>query len=67
MALKSKYQRKEEIPAEHLPFYAEREGAWQLDVEGPADKVLAHGHHELKVRLGGYIAITCGRPTPNER
>ena len=40
MALKSKYQRKEEIPAEHLPFYAEREGAWQLDVEGPADKVL---------------------------
>jgi hypothetical protein len=38
MALKFKYRTKEEIPAEHLAFYAEREGAWQLDVEGAADK-----------------------------
>ena len=34
MALKFKYKSKEEVPAEHVPFYAEREGAWQLDVEG---------------------------------
>jgi len=29
---------KEEVPAEHLAFYAERDGAWQLDAEGAADK-----------------------------
>jgi hypothetical protein len=33
MALKRKYQTKTEIPAEHLPFYAEREGAWFLDAD----------------------------------
>ena len=38
MALKFKYKSKEEIPAEHLPFYAEREGVWQLDADGVADK-----------------------------
>ncbi len=38
MPLKFKYQKKEEIPAEHLPFYAERDGAWQLDGDGVADK-----------------------------
>lgn len=37
MALKFKYQRREEIPVEHLPFYAEREGAWVLDVDGAMD------------------------------
>ncbi len=38
MPLKFKYQKKEEIPAEHLAFYAERDGAWQLDADGAADK-----------------------------
>ncbi len=38
MTLKFKYQKKEEIPAEHLAFYAERDGAWQLDGDGVADK-----------------------------
>jgi len=38
MALKFKFKAKEEIPAEHLPFYAEREGAWLLDVDGAVDK-----------------------------
>ena len=38
MALKLKYKSKEEIPVEHLPFYAEREGAWLLDADGVADK-----------------------------
>jgi hypothetical protein len=38
MALKYKYQSKDEVPAEHAALYAEREGVWQLDVEGAADK-----------------------------
>jgi hypothetical protein len=38
MPLKFKYQKKEEIPAEHLSFYAERDGGWQLDADGVADK-----------------------------
>jgi hypothetical protein len=36
MPLKFKYQKKEEIPAEHLSFYAERDGGWQLDADGVA-------------------------------
>jgi hypothetical protein len=38
MPLKYKCKTKDEIPAEHLPLYAEREGAWVLDVDGAADK-----------------------------
>jgi hypothetical protein len=38
MALKFKFKSKEEIPAEHLPLYAEREDGWVLDVEGAVDK-----------------------------
>ena len=38
MALKFKYQSKTEIPAEHLSFYAERDGAFVLDAEGVVDK-----------------------------
>jgi hypothetical protein len=38
MALKFKYNSKDEIPAELVALYAEREGAWQLDVDGVADK-----------------------------
>lgn len=38
MALKYKFKSKEEIPGEHQGFYAEREGAWVLDVEGAVDK-----------------------------
>ncbi len=38
MALKFKYKSKDEIPAELMSLYAEREGAWQLDVDGVADK-----------------------------
>ena len=29
---------KDEIPADHLSLYAEREGAWVLDVDGAVDK-----------------------------
>ena len=38
MALKFKVKSKEEIPAEQLPFYAERDGGWILDVEGAVEK-----------------------------
>ena len=38
MPLKFKCKSKEEIPAEHLGLYIEREGAFVLDVEGAADK-----------------------------
>jgi hypothetical protein len=38
MALKFKFKTKEEIPADHLTLYAEREGAWVLDVDGAVDK-----------------------------
>ena len=38
MPLKYKCKTKEEIPAEHRPLYAEREGGWLLDVDGAVDK-----------------------------
>jgi hypothetical protein len=38
MALKYKFKTKEEVPAEHLALYAERDGAWVLDVDGAAEK-----------------------------
>jgi hypothetical protein len=38
MALKFRYNSKDEVPAELVALYAEREGAWQLDVDGVADK-----------------------------
>jgi alpha-galactosidase/6-phospho-beta-glucosidase family protein len=38
MALKFKFKTREEIPAEHLPLYTERDGAWLLDVDGAVEK-----------------------------
>ena len=38
MPLKYKCKTKDEIPAEHLSLYAEREGAWVLDVDGAVEK-----------------------------
>jgi hypothetical protein len=38
MALKFKFKSKDEIPADHLPLYAERDGGLVLDVEGAVDK-----------------------------
>ncbi len=38
MALKFRYKSKDEIPAEHAGFYAERDGAWLLDVDGAVEK-----------------------------
>jgi hypothetical protein len=38
MALKFKYESKDQVPAEQMPFYAERDGGWILDVEGAVEK-----------------------------
>ena len=38
MALKFKFKSKDEVPAEHLSLYTERDGAWLLDVEGAVEK-----------------------------
>jgi hypothetical protein len=38
MALKYKFKTKDEIPAEQQALYAERDGAWVLDVEGAVEK-----------------------------
>lgn len=36
MALKLKYARREDVPAEQQSLYVERDGAWHLDVEQPS-------------------------------
>jgi hypothetical protein len=38
MPLKFKCKSKDEVPAELLTHYAERDGAWVLDVEGTVDR-----------------------------
>jgi len=38
MALKFKYAKKEEVPAEHAALYIEREGAFVLDADGIVEK-----------------------------
>src|SRR6187431_1205123 len=64
MALKYKFKTKDEVPAEHLSLYAERDGSWVLDVEGAVEKtkldefrnnnlVLAKERDELKQRFDG--------------
>lgn len=51
MALKFKLKTKEEIPAEHLPLYAERDGAWILDVEGAVEKTKLDEFRNTNVAL----------------
>src|SRR5689334_21359762 len=64
MKLKFKFKAKDEIPSDHLPLYAERDGAWFLDVDGAVDKsrldellhsnaTLARQRDELKNRFEG--------------
>ena len=38
MPLKFRFKSKDEIPSDHLPFYAERDGGWMLDVDGVVEK-----------------------------
>jgi hypothetical protein len=64
MALKFKFKSKDEVPAEHLSLYAERDGAWVLDVDGAVEKAkldefrnsnlaLTKERDELKQRFDG--------------
>jgi hypothetical protein len=64
MALKSKYAKREEIPAEHVALFVEREGGWELDVEDDAtrsklkefrtnNETLLKENRELKARFDG--------------
>ena len=52
MALKYKYTTKEEIPADQVALYVEREGAFYLDAEGVTDKVKADEmrNHNIELR-----------------
>jgi hypothetical protein len=51
MPLKFRYKNKEEVPAEFLSLYAEREGAWQLDVDGVADKAKLDEFRQSNIAL----------------
>jgi hypothetical protein len=64
MALKFKCKTKDEVPAEHFSLYAERDGAWCLDVDGAVEKskldefrnnniALTKERDELKQRFDG--------------
>jgi hypothetical protein len=64
MALKFKIKSKDEVPAEHLSLYTERDGAWHLEVEGAVEKAkldefrtsnvsLLKERDELKARFEG--------------
>ena len=52
MALKYKYAKREEIPAEQTGFYVERDGAFILDAEGATDKTKADEmrNHNIELR-----------------
>jgi hypothetical protein len=52
MALKYKYTKREEIPAEQAALYVEREGAFMLDVEGATEKAKADElrNHNIELR-----------------
>ena len=51
MALKFKYKTREEVPAETLVLYAEREGAWVLDVDGAVEKTKLDEFRNTNVSL----------------
>jgi hypothetical protein len=64
MALKYKFKSKDEVPAEHLSLYTERDGGWVLDVDGAVEKAkldefrnnnlaLTKERDELKQRFDG--------------
>jgi len=46
--LKFKYPKRDDIPAEHVPFYVEVQDGWQLDADGAAD---AANVENLQTRL----------------
>lgn len=63
MALKFKYKSKEEIPAEHLNFYVERDGAFVLDAEGAVEKSRVDEFRNNNVTLTKRNWMSCYRST----
>ena len=55
MALKYKFQTREEIPAEHAALYVERDGAFFLDAEGVTDKAKADELRDTNIELRKQI------------
>jgi hypothetical protein len=55
MALKYKFQSREEIPAEHAALYVERDGAFYLDAEGVTDKGKADELRDNNIALKKQI------------
>jgi hypothetical protein len=51
MALKLKLKSKDEVPAELVNLYVERDGAWHLDVEGAVDKAKLEEFRATNVAL----------------
>src|SRR5512137_2870875 len=51
MPLKYKFKSKEEVPAELLCHYAERDGGWVLDVEGAVDRTKVEEFRNNNVAL----------------
>ncbi|MSU64253.1 MAG: hypothetical protein EXS31_17995 [Pedosphaera sp.] len=59
MALKFKLKTKEEISAEHLSHYAERDGGWVLRVDGTVDKSNLNEFRTTNVSLLKVLTTDC--------
>jgi hypothetical protein len=55
MALKYKYAKREEIPAEYTALYAERDGAFVLDAEGVVDKARLEEFRQNNITLANQL------------
>jgi hypothetical protein len=69
MALKFKYAKREEIPAEQVALYVEREGAFYLDAEGATDKTKADElrNHNIELRKRICRVISSSAPGAQSR
>src|SRR5512137_833630 len=56
MALKYKFKSQDEIPAEQQALYVERDGAWQLDVDGAVDKSKLEEFRTNNITLSNQLA-----------
>src|SRR5882762_7614543 len=56
MALKFRYKSKDEVPAEHLSLYVERDGGFVLDAEGGVEKAKLDEFRTNNVNLQKQLA-----------
>jgi hypothetical protein len=64
--LKFKYPKRDDIPADHVPFYVEVQDGWQLDADGAADTAgienlqnrLSHAETEMNEKKEQYESAT---------